>query len=365
MQHILLFAIGAYSSCKDARYDSITDGEYQITLGGTEVSVYCYKMRTENPKAYITLPEGNKAQWVGPKENEDGNITASEPLTTVFHKIRIDEATLKINTGDFTWAETEQDSLRDQFCGDFPGPSCTDDKVAVPFGLAGNCPFYLKQYNETVQNWLAPASSIATMSINLTGTGLKVAAKSSSYISQYVHALDLAKVMQPPNDWTENSNSLFFGPDANTTAPNEASLTGTVEYGVREDAGDSFNAATDALDYTFASTSQPGTPRPVGLFCDYLINYGWVSDIPTASNTGAVAGVIVTVNTNFLFYLNWPKKFRPVDALTLSERLLNVTSGGYGICLCPDGQTCEGVCTWESTGGYEVNYYTEETSPTC
>lgn len=96
---LLAVADSTLTSCQDVK-DAGTnvDGTYTVTLGGVSVEIFCYMMGASvtvdgAPFAYITLPPGNTAQW------EFGNITT----TTTFHKVRLNESSLRIYTGDCTY----------------------------------------------------------------------------------------------------------------------------------------------------------------------------------------------------------------------------------------------------------------------
>ena len=39
------------------------DGEYEIVLGGKNVSVYCHSMNTSTPKEFISLPSGERENY--------------------------------------------------------------------------------------------------------------------------------------------------------------------------------------------------------------------------------------------------------------------------------------------------------------
>jgi hypothetical protein len=74
------------------------DAEYYLMMQGKVVQVYCYMMGPNvsvpgAPFAYISLTADNQtnvAQW------EFGDIMT----TTVFHRVRLNESTMRIYTGD-------------------------------------------------------------------------------------------------------------------------------------------------------------------------------------------------------------------------------------------------------------------------
>lgn len=81
------------SSCAELKHrtNDTVEGEKILLLDGYNVSVYCYAMDQPTPLAYITLQsQNNTAEWIW------GNIK----FTTLFHKIRINESTLRVYTGD-------------------------------------------------------------------------------------------------------------------------------------------------------------------------------------------------------------------------------------------------------------------------
>jgi len=96
---------GRYPTCAQVRdLGGITeDGDQILSLNGSPVTVYCYMMGAAAadgaPFAYITLPQPNTAQWITSTTNGT-TVEAQPPITTTFDKVRIDEATLKLHTGD-------------------------------------------------------------------------------------------------------------------------------------------------------------------------------------------------------------------------------------------------------------------------
>ena len=93
----------AASSCRAAR-DRVTnpvsvDGDLTIEFGGSSRTVFCYMMgpnanQAEAPYAYITLAQPNTAELIL------SDSAAFRRVTTTFDKVRVDEETMKIYTGD-------------------------------------------------------------------------------------------------------------------------------------------------------------------------------------------------------------------------------------------------------------------------
>lgn len=45
------------------RFKSTRDGEYNLIIGGRNMSIYCYDMASREPKEYLTLPAGDKENY--------------------------------------------------------------------------------------------------------------------------------------------------------------------------------------------------------------------------------------------------------------------------------------------------------------
>jgi len=138
------------------------------------------------PFTYITLtstdPSANKAQWVF------GNGT----ITTTFDKVQFDPITLRIETGDFTFAQTTIDdnintaayfNSHSSYDGCFQplraaGTNTTNpDFLAVPYGIAGLCQATGDGILVTDDYCTYPFAAIPQTpkaNINLTGTGLRL-----------------------------------------------------------------------------------------------------------------------------------------------------------------------------------------------
>ena len=61
----MMCSAGGYHSCLDIRQGDKTsmDGEYQMMLGGKNVSIYCHQMNTTWPKEFLTLPTGEEENY--------------------------------------------------------------------------------------------------------------------------------------------------------------------------------------------------------------------------------------------------------------------------------------------------------------
>ena len=60
-----MLSAGGYHSCLDIqqRAGSRDDGEYQMVVGGKNVSIYCHMMNTSWPREYLTLPMAEEQNY--------------------------------------------------------------------------------------------------------------------------------------------------------------------------------------------------------------------------------------------------------------------------------------------------------------
>ncbi|XP_061689162.1 LOW QUALITY PROTEIN: A disintegrin and metalloproteinase with thrombospondin motifs 9-like [Syngnathoides biaculeatus] len=163
------------SSCQDAqRMNGMrSDGEHLLDIQGSTLKVYCAGMQTENPCEYITLTTGdgeNFSEIFGFRLNdpsqcpsngskrEDSDCRRDYPAAgfTIFSKLRLDLSKVNIITTDWQFALTPEGSR-------------------VPFGTAGDC-------------YSASKCPQGHFRINLSGTGLKVAAD-ARWTSQGIYAV--------------------------------------------------------------------------------------------------------------------------------------------------------------------------------
>jgi len=155
-----------YHSCLDIqqRENTSIDGEYHMMLAGRNVSIYCHQMNTTWPKEFLTLPTGEAENYSevygmrltspdtcpnnGSRENCPCVVDDSPRAgMTSWRKINLNVTSLAINPYDFTFTR--------QLHGEI-----------VPYGEAGDC-------------YSTANCPQGKFSINLTGTGLRVAAYSS------------------------------------------------------------------------------------------------------------------------------------------------------------------------------------------
>lgn len=150
------------TSCMEMqkRFRSTRDGEYNLIIGGRNMSIYCYDMAGREPKEYLTLPAGDRENFAeiygkrlrnpqtcpfGGKRNESCHCV-TDPGTiagiTAFKRVRIDVNKLFIIADDYRF-------------------SWTRGSKRVEFGKAGDC------YS------LANCPQ-GRFSINLTGTFFKL-----------------------------------------------------------------------------------------------------------------------------------------------------------------------------------------------
>ncbi|XP_048839072.1 LOW QUALITY PROTEIN: A disintegrin and metalloproteinase with thrombospondin motifs 20-like [Brienomyrus brachyistius] len=150
------------TSCKELQQKSSMkkDDEYYLRVSSRILQIYCAEMRSQAPKEYVTLRSGqmdNFSEVYGfrlqnPFEcpfngSRRRDCVCSNDYTaagyTIFHKVRIDLSAMRIITTDLRFSQTPLGH-------------------AVPFGTAGDC-------------YSAAKCPQGQFSINLTGTGLKIA----------------------------------------------------------------------------------------------------------------------------------------------------------------------------------------------
>uniref|UniRef100_A0AAR2JAB6 Peptidase M12B domain-containing protein n=1 Tax=Pygocentrus nattereri TaxID=42514 RepID=A0AAR2JAB6_PYGNA len=143
------------------------DGEHYLRVKSRVIQIYCAEMQTNFPKEYVTLRSGqtdNYSEVYGYRLNnpfdcpfngsrhQDCACRNDYPAVgyTVFHRVRLDPSTMRIITTDVQFSQT--------LLGH-----------PVPFATAGDC-------------YSAARCPQGQFSINLTGTGLKVA-ESTKWVS--------------------------------------------------------------------------------------------------------------------------------------------------------------------------------------
>ncbi|XP_032893735.1 A disintegrin and metalloproteinase with thrombospondin motifs 20 isoform X2 [Amblyraja radiata] len=144
------------------------DGEYLLKIQGKVIKIYCAGMYSDNPREYVTLSSGeadNYSEVYGyrlrnPYEcpyngNRRKDCSCNNDYLaagyTVFHRIRVNISSLQIIITDLYFAQTVRGR-------------------AVPFATAGDC-------------YSASRCPQGQFSINLSGTGLKIA-EASKWIAQ-------------------------------------------------------------------------------------------------------------------------------------------------------------------------------------
>lgn len=153
------------------------DGEHHLRVKSRVLHIYCAEMQTSFPKEYVTLRSGhtdNYSEVYGYRLNnpfecphngsrrQDCACRNDYPAVgyTLFHRVRLDLSTMRIITTDVQFSKT--------LLGH-----------PLPFGSAGDC-------------YSAARCPQGQFSINLTGTGLKVAeitkwVPQGNYVSIKVH----------------------------------------------------------------------------------------------------------------------------------------------------------------------------------
>uniref|UniRef100_A0A8B9KFK5 ADAM metallopeptidase with thrombospondin type 1 motif 20 n=1 Tax=Astyanax mexicanus TaxID=7994 RepID=A0A8B9KFK5_ASTMX len=168
-----------FSSCRELqiREGIRKDGEHYLSVKSKVIQIYCAEMQTNFPKEYVTLRSGqtdNYSEVFGYRLNnpfecpyngsrrQDCACRNDYPAVgyTLFHRVRLDLSTMRIITTDVQFSQT------------LLGHS-------VPFATAGDC-------------YSAARCPQGQFSINLTGTGLKVAESTKwvshgNYVSVKVH----------------------------------------------------------------------------------------------------------------------------------------------------------------------------------
>ncbi|XP_030629632.1 A disintegrin and metalloproteinase with thrombospondin motifs 20 [Chanos chanos] len=159
-----------FSTCREVQMKEgiRKDGEHYLKVKSKIIQIYCAEMQTNFPKEYVTLRSGqtdNYSEVYGYRlqnpfecpfngsRRQDCVCRNDYPAAgyTLFHKVRLDLSTLRIITTDVQFTETLLGR-------------------PVPFATAGDC-------------YSAAKCPQGQFSINLTGTGLKVA-ESTKWVSQ-------------------------------------------------------------------------------------------------------------------------------------------------------------------------------------
>uniref|UniRef100_A0A8D3C798 ADAM metallopeptidase with thrombospondin type 1 motif 20 n=1 Tax=Scophthalmus maximus TaxID=52904 RepID=A0A8D3C798_SCOMX len=168
-----------FASCREAqmRQGVRIDGEYYLKVRSRILQIYCAEMQTDFPKEYVTLRSGQTDNFsevyghrlLNPFEcpyngsrRQDCNCRNDYSAAgyTLFHKVRLDLSSLRIMITDLQFSQTLLGR-------------------PVPFATAGDC-------------YSAAKCPQGQFSINLIGTGLKVAEASKwtsqgNYVSVKVH----------------------------------------------------------------------------------------------------------------------------------------------------------------------------------
>ncbi|KAF7660784.1 hypothetical protein LDENG_00275340 [Lucifuga dentata] len=168
-----------FTSCREVqmRQGVRIDGEYYLKVKSRSLQIYCAEMQTDFPKEYLTLHSSQtdnysevyghrllnpfECPYNGSRRQDcDCRNDYSAAGYTLFHKVRLDLGSLRIMTTDLQFSQTLLGR-------------------PVPFATAGDC-------------YSAAKCPQGQFSINLTGTGLKVAeatkwTSQGNYVSVKVH----------------------------------------------------------------------------------------------------------------------------------------------------------------------------------
>lgn len=129
-----------FASCQDVKKKGASkgDGEYEILLGGRNISVFCHQMSSNWPKEYLSLPKGEQENYSevygmrllspnscpnnGSREPDCPCVKDDSPRAgmTVWSKIQLNITALSVNSYDFTFARKLHGEV-------------------VPYGEAGDC----------------------------------------------------------------------------------------------------------------------------------------------------------------------------------------------------------------------------------
>lgn len=152
------------ASCADAQRvtGSSVDAEYLLVVGGKNMSVYCAGMNTSSPAEYLTLPAGERDNHAeiydlsllrrrscpyGGARNDNCTVCTANKRSphglTAFSRVRLDVATLRVRTDDWTFSRQVK------------------GKHLVKYGEAGDC-------------YSSLSCPQGRFSINLSGTAFKV-----------------------------------------------------------------------------------------------------------------------------------------------------------------------------------------------
>ena len=315
----------------------------------------------EQASSYVRLEYFFFNEWVSTEKNEAGKRIAYK-ATTSFSKVRINVNTLQLDTGDFKFAESTTACTNDD---DLVQP-CQDNLYKVPLGMAGVCPFRIA--DDSVQ--IDPQVTVATTTIDLTGTGLQLTNGSIMRLTQFIDLGDLAKVIQPIADAVSVNQEFYIGASANVSTDDRISLTGTVEYGVQSNVGLDFN---DVLTYINTNVVVDdsneilsASPLSVNLSCDYLINYNWLDDVERSENYRHVPVLDTSRFRLRRVLIEWLYVFTPKSEAEYTEQLREFISGGYGICTCIEGSSnCDNLtCPWNTASDRPVSPTAPPVSPT-
>lgn len=116
-----------FPTCQDIRTHllRVPDGDYMLSNNGRIFTVYCYDMAGA-PREYLNLASvGSNVNY---SQYTAGGAAPGTDVRTAFSKLRVDPATLTVDTGDLTFAS----STGSLFHG---GQQVT----AMPYGVAMSC----------------------------------------------------------------------------------------------------------------------------------------------------------------------------------------------------------------------------------
>jgi len=288
-----------FESCAEIKTSTPINGDYTISVSGTQYSVYCHNM-SGIPTTYITLQNttsgANQAQW----------IFGDKLITTKFTKVRFYPNEMRIGTGDFTFSESENTGIVPADYFNPMGPnSCyqplpaagTNDteptQISVPFGIVGFCHAIINTGNNGCE-YNFPALT-PKANIDLTGTGLRL-------------------VNNPGMDFLYyNDNNRRYGFNTNTgdyTALYADTPPGTTVF-----------SSNNTIMNSRINDTQNTADIYVG-FCKWVTTEAWMGEAA----------------------LNKPLLAEKTSAL--NARSQAIRSGKGSICVCADNGVCNNDCNY-------------------
>lgn len=230
-------AVSAYSSCAEVQFGvpTVADGEYEITVFGQTLDVYCADMATGAPVEYLTLP--NTGGAFNFSQGGPGSITS-------FTKLRL---TLPSTAGD-TFAVLPTDAR-------------FSDNGAQQWGNAGSCGFFRSDANLDLRSTPFAMSTSSFQAVGWIGHSDGVIASSNNQVIdiidgrgdcggvQAVSPFPLTWIASVPVASDPAGQTAVSGDDATFTASSTGLPTPTVQW----------QSSTDGVAWTDVAGATSGT----------------------------------------------------------------------------------------------------------